>query len=551
MANKLTLMKFLIYPFGLILTLISLNLLGQVTSMSPAEHEKNEGVLLVWDYNSQRDSVVANIAGAVQNTAKAWIIYYPGPAPMDTTEIRQYLLDHGVGYNNVHFIPGWTETLWIRDYGPFTAYGDFGEGIERYMMDAGYSDYNRPMDDSIPSQIAGHWNMQSIDIPLEFEGGNILLDGLKNGFTSTRVLDQNPAYSEAELADMLSDYFSTEDFIFLEELENSGGGIWGHVDMYIKIIDYETIMVSKYPEYVPDYELVESIADYLGSLTNYFGEPYEIVRINVPPNADGNYPVSQDDEMRTYTNSLTMNDVVVVPAYGLPEFDTVARNIYREVMPGYDIQMVDAQNLTPLYGAIHCITKEVPQEELLRIIHKKLTGPQPYAEDKMVFSSFRHQYELDSVSLYYRKNNEPTFTRTDIHQVCPEFYGVIPNCSPGDTIDYYIEAKTDSAQTRQPLSAPDGYYTFWFNTTTGSPGINAADAVTLAPNPNGGTFFLKAGKLQNMHMEVFAADGQLIHQQSLNGNQVVHLGNGIQNGVYLLRLTGNDGRRITKKLLIR
>lgn len=231
-------------PLGLIFLLFLLSLWGQETTISPAEHEKNEGVLLAWDYNSQRDSVVANIAEAVQSTAKSRIIYYPGPAPVDTAEIRQYLLEHGVGCNNVHFMPGRTETPWIRDYGPFTAYGDFGEGIERYMMDAGYGDYGQPMDAPIPSQIAGYWNMQLIDIPLEFEEGNILLDGLKNGFTSTRVLDQNPAYSESGLADMLSDYFSTENFIFLEEPGNSGGDIWGHVDRYIKIIDYETILIN-------------------------------------------------------------------------------------------------------------------------------------------------------------------------------------------------------------------------------------------------------------------------------------------------------------------
>ncbi|MCF8231192.1 MAG: agmatine deiminase family protein [Bacteroidales bacterium] len=95
---------------------------------------------------------------------------------------------------------------------------------------------------------------------------------MKYGFTSTRMLEQNPEYSEEELAGMLEDYFNTEELIFLEELENTGGGIWGHVDMYVKIIDFETIMVSEYPEYVPDYELIESIADYLGSLTNHFGE---------------------------------------------------------------------------------------------------------------------------------------------------------------------------------------------------------------------------------------------------------------------------------------
>ena len=527
------------------------NSIGQQATITQAEHEKNEGVLLVWDYNSERDSIVANIAGAVQNSAQVWIIYYPGSAPMDTTEIRQYLLDHGVGYNNVDFIPGWTETLWIRDFGPFTAYGDFGSGMERFIMDAGYSAYGRPKDDSLPSQIANYWNMPLVDIPLEFEGGNILLDGLKYGFTSTRVLEQNPSYSETELAEMLSDYFATEDFIFLEELENTGGGIWGHVDMYIKMVDAETIMVSEYPDYVPDYELIESIVDYLESLTNFFEEPYEIVRIPAPPNANGEYPDSQNDEMRTYTNSLTMNDVVVVPSYGLPEFDSIANQIYKETMPGYQIEMVDSQNLTPLYGAIHCITKEVPQQELLRVIHEKVEGPQPYATAKTIYATFQHQSELDSLTLYYRKNNETGFTATDIYQVCPEYYGIIPDCEPNDTIDYYIEARTDSAVVKQPLPAPEGYYTFWFNTATDTEKINPSQDITLYPNPNNGRFFLKTGyENKNLNIRISSTGGKLIHSEKVRGNQVMNLNKSIEQGVYILTVKKDQTLIATKKLVI-
>ncbi len=540
-------MFFLLFIIGA----TSLVVRGQEVITTQAEHEKNEGVLLVWDYNPERDSIIANIAGAVQNTAQVWIIYYPGTAPMDTTEIRQYLLNQGVGYHNVDFMPGWTETLWIRDFGPFTAYGDFGNGIERYIMDAGYSAYGRPKDDSIPSQIANYWNMPLVDIPLEFEGGNILLDGLKYGFTSTRVLEQNPTYSETALADMLSDYFSTEDFIFLEELENTGGGIWGHVDMYIKIVDFETIMVSEYPDYVPDYELIESIVDSLESLTNYFGEPYEIVRIPVPPNADGEYPDSQNDEMRTYTNSLTMNDVVVVPSYGLPEMDSIARQIYKETMPGYAIEMVDSQNLTPLYGAIHCITKEVPQEELLRIIHKKLEGPQPYSTNKMVYSAFEHQYSLDSLRLYYRKNGDTAFSATEIIEGNPDFFGVIPECEPNDTIEYYIEACTDSATVKQPLSAPEGYYTFWFNTATGNQSHANEARVTLAPNPSRGEFYLKTEAANEpSKVNIYTTKGEIIYSENITGNKRVRLANTISEGLYILELIRESKPIIVKKLVI-
>ncbi|MDY0335898.1 MAG: agmatine deiminase family protein, partial [Bacteroidales bacterium] len=88
----------------------------------PPEFAPQQGLLLTWDYHPQRNMITAAIARAVQPSATVWVIYYPGQAPMDTTEIRTYLRDHLVPGENVHLIPGWTETLWIRDYGPFAGY---------------------------------------------------------------------------------------------------------------------------------------------------------------------------------------------------------------------------------------------------------------------------------------------------------------------------------------------------------------------------------------------------------------------------------------------
>ncbi len=92
--------------------IISIQLMAQLAISFPGEFEKNEGVLLVWDYSPSRDSVVANMAAAIQPVSKVWIVYYPGTAPADTTDIRNYLLSRGVGYTNIEFIPAWTETLY-------------------------------------------------------------------------------------------------------------------------------------------------------------------------------------------------------------------------------------------------------------------------------------------------------------------------------------------------------------------------------------------------------------------------------------------------------
>ena len=71
-------MKTLSLSVFMFFLMLSMSTEAQLSGVFQAEHEKNEGVLLVWDYSPSRDSIVANIAGAVQSSAKAWIIYYPG-----------------------------------------------------------------------------------------------------------------------------------------------------------------------------------------------------------------------------------------------------------------------------------------------------------------------------------------------------------------------------------------------------------------------------------------------------------------------------------------
>ena len=59
----------------------------------------------------------------------------------------------------------------------------------------------------------------------------------------------------------------------------------------------------------------------------------------------------------SYINSLTVNNKVILPLFGVPE-DEIALRIYEDVMPQYNIVGIDYQ-VYPV-GAVHCQTKEVP-----------------------------------------------------------------------------------------------------------------------------------------------------------------------------------------------
>ncbi len=520
----------------------------------PPEFEKQEGLLLTWDYHHLRDPVTAALAKAVQPSAKVWIIYYPGQAPMDTLQIRDFLRDHGVPDENVYLIPGWTETLWIRDYGPFAGYDLGNVPPTRYFVDAGYSAYNRPKDDSIPTQLANYWGIPVVDMPLQFEGGNILLDGTGRGFGSTRIFDQNPNYSQTQVKAMMEEYFGLQDFVFLQKLSNSGGGLWAHVDMYMKILDSETILLNEYPEHVPDYFLIETFAMLLGGMTNFDGTPYRIVRIPAPPKADGTWAVTQNDEMRTYTNSVIINDVIVVPSYNLPDYDSVAVQIYKTNMPGYRIEMVDATVLTPLYGALHCITKEITKPDYLRIRHQKIVGQQEYAHPYMVIDA-RIDCNLvaDSAFVYYRFNNDETFSRTLLTPGCPYYVGVIHDIQPDDTVHYYLYAARHGDEVVLPPPAPGGFYSFWFDQTVSTGNyLSSQSSLNIFPNPTSGRFtIVNPSPTQQAVVEVYDIFGKQLNQQRIQpGAGALDFTGQLPAGIYLLKMYGADVQVQTGKLVI-
>ncbi|NCA86541.1 MAG: hypothetical protein EOM83_13375 [Clostridia bacterium] len=512
----------------------------------PPEFAPQQGLLLTWDYHTQRNVITAAIARAVQPSATVWVIYYPGQAPMDTTEIRSYLRDHLVPNENVHLIPGWTETLWVRDYGPFAGYGYLPDRpMQHSIIDAGYSNYNRPNDDSIPTQIGNLWNIPVNDMPLQFEGGNLLTDGLGRGWSSTRIFSQNPGLSPSEVKAMMEQYFGLDEMMYLEALTHSGGGIWCHVDMFMKIIDSETILMAQLPDHVPDYALLESFADTLGKITNSNGTPYKIIRIPVPPKADGTWATTQNDEMRTYTNSIIINDVVVIPSYNLPDYDSAAINIYRSAMPGYRLVMIDSRNLTPLHGALHCISKEITPENLLHFNHQKIAGMQTFQDTLTISTRLFASVLPDSVFVCYRKDSISNFIILPMLPNQNGYAAKLTGLLSTDTIQYYLLAKGGAEVVTQPMPAPRSCYTFWFDPSTSTTAsVSKKRQLVVSPNPSGGQLqiALEGFNKCTADMMIFDMMSQRVHQI----NQAVlpaafSLPDALPNGLYTVVLRWRDG----------
>ncbi|MEM1220967.1 MAG: agmatine deiminase family protein [Bacteroidota bacterium] len=521
----------------------------------PPEYELHESTILTWDYNSNVDSTVANIVDAVQEHAEVLLIYYPGQVPYDTNYIRQYIIDQGASPDNFRMIPAWTETLWVRDYGPFVGYCKQMDGsYEREVIDTRYSAYNRPNDDSVPEQLADLWGIPETDLNLDFEGGNILFDGLGRAFGSRRIAWQNPQYTEEQVRQQIMDAFHLDDFVYLEPLLNCGGGIWAHVDMWMKIIDHENILVSEYPDWVPDYPVLEANVQTVANLTNALGRPYRIHRIPAPPNGNGSYPVTLNEEMRTYTNSLIMNDLVVVPSYGLP-LDQEAKAIYEELFPGRSIELVNASRLTVNYGAIHCITNEVPPASFLRILHAPIREGIPYQEDVLIQGRLQTDEPATSLTLYYRKIDEPGYTSVELPvEANLSFSGLVPNLAVSDTVRYYLEAShTDGTSRYDPAMGEAAANTFWFGAPASTHFLSPEVEAIVYPNPSGGQIHVEvAGAEIIEQVQLYQLDGRLL--KAWNGASAplnLQIPPSIRSGLYILEIQTEEGLARRKIRLVR
>ena len=217
--------------------------------------------------------------------------------------------------------------------------------------------------------------------------------------------------------------------------------------------------------------------------------------------------------MRTYTNSLIINNVIIVPSYNLPEYDSVAKQIYEEHMPGYIIKMVDARTLTPLFGALHCISKEIPQERLLKIVHEKVEGPQTYSSDFAITCLANCDSLVEEMWLHYKINDATEFQTTPIYLVCPTHYGVIEGLLPTDTVHYFIEGRSGLNTVTYPLSSPEGYFTFWFDIVNTDEFAESPTDYSVYPNPSSGKITIK-GPINN--------DKLIIRLSNIQGELVYH-----------------------------
>jgi agmatine deiminase len=425
-----------------------------------AEWEEVEYLVVTWQSGFQ--GILRQIVAAGVQECKVII------TTQNQTSVSNYLTAGDVDLTNVIFMNEQWDSIWIRDYGGNTIYSD--DVGERAIADWIYN-RPRPNDDVIPS---AHALLEDIPIyvtdsgtnDLVNTGGNFMSDGLGNAFASSLILNENEpgnpygvsAKTEAQIDGIMEAYMGISNYIKMETLPYD---VIHHIDMHMKLLDEETLLVSRYPSGVADGPQIEANINYvLSNFQSVFGTPYDVKWIDAPPSTSGNYP-DTGGHYRTFSNSIIINKTILVPTYRA-EVDAPALAYYEELMPGYNIVGIDVdnpgENLISLLGALHCITHTIGVENPLLIVHQPIDNA-PLNSVVTVAAMIKHASGVNNAKVFWREVGATTFNETAMSFVSGDNWTADLNIASSN-IEYYVWAEANSGKSlARPIVAPDGYWT--------------------------------------------------------------------------------------------
>ena len=570
--------------------------------------------------------IFAKIASAIQKgNAEVWInICNAG----DSLILKNYMRTKGYSLENYRFFVNPQNSFWYRDCGPVGFYQ--GDNDKLSFLDFEYYG-DRPLDDLIPIRIGQKMNIPVYTTSFEFEGGNLLLDGAGTLFTSDHIYKANEddrglhflqngqvyyttkvPLTKTQIHDTLNHLLGLDRLEILPALKYDGGT--GHIDLYAAMWDENNFVFTKYPEAMSsfvDYTIASKNIDSVLSLHSIHQENYKGRNIPLPKRdndtwytSDTNYAIYT----RTYSNSTFVNNVIIQPifsdtSWGAREWDLKAIALMQKQFPGYEIIPIDIRgyqndwNLNTGFdgtgGAIHCVTKQIPAENPIRILHKSIQGlANDFQGEFPIKATITNNSGIASATCYWRAKGTETWNTLALEaEINNEFSAILNReAETGiDTVEYYISATSNNGKTiTKPFTAPKGYYSFYYGddavveeidiytimeTITPVPNVpegtdfepqtpirivNATDETIgdFYPNPaKESTQILISGMNQKkMQVSVVNTLGQIVYANTFTpyDNQIIFQlkVSSFQSGMYTVIFSDNTGKSVVKKLIV-
>ncbi len=362
---------------------------------TPGEYEPLAGILVRWTTGSYYDTALRGLVAQASQATYVWC-FVSGTS--EQSAASSAFSAAGANMSNVGFITHSTDSIWIRDYGPRYFYENNGHAV----MDHTYNRSGRPLDDGVPSWLAGYWSDPYYGFGLTHGGGNFHCFSDGNSFSSDLILEENSGYSADDINEIMRDYFNTKETLF-PKLSSSVDAT-GHLDMWFLPLGPGKVLISEFSSNTYGQQTTTNNAAAVMAARGY-----TVYRTPAWNSGSTHY---------TYTNSVIINGSskrVIIPQYGgsYTSQDATALSTFQTAMPDYTVVQVNCASIIPLAGAVHCIMKHVYAP----------TTPVPTIEvtaangDEWWKVGTQHQVEwiasddvsVTSVDLYYSTNNGTSF----------------------------------------------------------------------------------------------------------------------------------------------
>lgn len=529
-----------------------------------AEWEELEYLVVTWtSYTTTLREIVRN---AVQET-KVIIV------GTDSNAVKNTLTSNSIPLGNVRFLQSSFNSVWMRDYGANSVYMG---GVDSLLLVEWIYNRPRPLDDALPGVIAAKaalplYSTTLAPNDLVHTGGNFHTDGFNTAFSSELVLDENaPGNSygvtpktNADIDSIMHNFMGIDRYIKMPVLPYDG---IHHIDMHWRLLDEETLLVGEYPQGMADGPQIEANLQYvLANHNSVWGTPYRVVRIPMPPDANGLYPSQgpswSPGDYRTYANNVFVNKTMLLPTYEL-QYDSTAIRILKEELPGYRIVGIDCNQMIQASGALHCITREIGVADPLLLAHQRLRDTYDTQNPYPVVATARHRSGISQATLYWTVDTTQGFQAVQMLPMAqPDKYGAsIPAQTSGTRVYYYVEAQANSGKMQvRPMTAPQGWWKFDVlgNVAVANPHALSWTLEPPFPNPANAITCIPVSSDAPAHARILLYDIQGKHILTLHDG-IVQAGaskfflhaDQLSAGAYLLVLEGELGRKV-QRLMVR
>ena len=278
--------------------------------------------------------------------------------------------------SDVAFLPMAHSGVWIRDFAPLNI--DITQRSNG-LASLGFADFNYKLeptlDDILPWQLALYFKASLIKTPFTVDGGNFIATR-DDCFLADDFIDRAPSdaidklTSEKErIANMIGKEFGCRAHIF----SNSPHP---HIDMILKPISHNQIVISQIPDYVVSHlsknkalNLDETIAvqGKLNEIAKTLEDDLHFKVIRIP------MPSPSSRLFRNYVNSIILEKTILMPTYKesahptesypdkdlLERLESEARKTYESL--GFKVIPLNSDRIIAAGGSLHCVTLTIPK----------------------------------------------------------------------------------------------------------------------------------------------------------------------------------------------